>query len=80
MGGTVKGDLIAVIATYRAWKKQKSDRQKWKICSAHALCNSTLKDMDQLRNQFTDLIIDAGFVTTTTTPTLTLTITKTPPV
>ena len=61
-GGTVKGDLIAVIATYRAWKKQKSDAQKWKFCNAHALDNMTLREMDQLRNQFTDLIIDAGFV------------------
>ena len=67
MGGTVKGDLIAVIATYRAWKKQKSDRQKW--TGNHALCSNTLKDMDQLRNQFTDLIIDAGFVTRPTTTT-----------
>jgi HrpA-like RNA helicase len=63
MGGTVKGDLIAVIAAYRAWKKQKSDGQKWKFCNAHALDNNTLKDMNQLFNQFTDLIIDAGFVT-----------------
>jgi hypothetical protein len=61
-GGTVKGDLIAVIAAYRAWKKHKSDEQKWKFCNYHAMDNIALREMDRLRHQFKDLLIDAGFV------------------
>ena len=61
-GGTVKGDLIAVIAAYRAWKKHKSDGQKWKFCNHHAMDNTTLREMDRLRHQFRDLLVDAGFV------------------
>lgn len=61
-GGTVKGDLIAVISAYRAWKKHKSDGQKWKFCSNHAMENNALKEIDRLRHQFHDLLIDAGFV------------------
>ncbi len=61
-GGTIKGDLIAVIAAYRAWKKHKSDGQKWKFCSNHAMDNASLRELDRLRNQFRDLLVDAGFV------------------
>jgi hypothetical protein len=61
-GGTVKGDLIAVIAAYRAWKKHKSDSQKWKFCRNHAMDQTTLREMDRLRNQFRDLLVDAGFL------------------
>jgi len=62
MGGTVKGDLIATIAVYRAWKKQKSEKKCWEFCKSHALDHLTLKEMDQLRNQFLDLLADAGFI------------------
>ena len=61
-GGTVKGDLIAVIAAFRAWKKHKSDEKKWKFCNHHAMNNKTLREMDRLRHQFQDLLVDAGFV------------------
>jgi len=67
-GGTVKGDLIAVIAAYRAWKKHKLDAQKWKFCNNHAMDNTTLREMDRLRNQFRDLIVDAGFIPRPQTP------------
>jgi HrpA-like RNA helicase len=62
MGGTVKGDLIAAIAIFRAWKKQRSDRKCWEFCKSHGLDNVTLKEIDQLRNQFLDLLGDAGFI------------------
>jgi len=61
-GGTVKGDLIAVIAAYRAWKTHRSDSQKWKFCNNHALDHTALRDIDRLRRQFRDLLADAGFV------------------
>ena len=58
-GGTVKGDLIAVVAAYRAWSKEKH-HQREKFCRCHALNSMTLRDMDTLR--FLGLMIDAGLV------------------
>jgi HrpA-like RNA helicase len=62
MGGTVKGGLIAAIAIFRAWKKQRSDRKCWEFCKSHGLDNVTLKEIDQLQNQISDLLGDAGFI------------------
>jgi HrpA-like RNA helicase len=61
-GGTVKGDLIAVIAAYRSWKQQKSEQTCLHFCKLHGLDHWTLKDLDQLRKQFMESLIDAGFV------------------
>jgi HrpA-like RNA helicase len=61
-GGTVKGDLIAVIAAFRCWKKQESEGKRWKMVKSHGLDMTTLKDMDQLRSQFMQLLQDVGFV------------------
>ncbi|KAG7355003.1 ATP-dependent helicase HrpA [Nitzschia inconspicua] len=61
-GGTVKGDLIAVIAVYRAWKTKKSESQRWKFCKSHGLDVITLKELDQLRTQFLELLRDAGII------------------
>ena len=61
-GGTVKGDLIAVIAVYRAWAKKKGRQQRDKFCRDHALNSTTLCDMETLRRQFFDLLVDAGLV------------------
>jgi len=61
VGGTVKGDLIAVIAAYRAWaEKEKHGRETF--CRGHALVSSSLREMEMLRKQFFDLMVDAGFV------------------
>jgi len=60
-GGTVKGDLIAVVAAYRAWTKEKHHLRE-KFCRCHALNSMTLRDMDTLRKQFEGLMIDAGLV------------------
>jgi len=60
-GGTVKGDLIAVVAAYRVWSKEKH-HQREKFCRSHALNSMTLRDMDTLRKQFLGLMIDAGLV------------------
>lgn len=60
-GGTVKSDLIAVIATYRAWLSQKR-HNRGKFCFRNALDNVALGEMETLRRQFLDLIIDAGLV------------------
>jgi hypothetical protein len=56
-GGTVKSDLIAVIAVYRAWKQQD---KKDKFCRNHALNEAALREIDTLRHQFMDLVVDAG--------------------
>mmetsp|Transcript_24768 Transcript_24768/g.58540 ORF Transcript_24768/g.58540 Transcript_24768/m.58540 type:complete len:426 (-) Transcript_24768:173-1450(-) len=61
-GGTAKGDLIAAVATYRAWTQKTTESQRWKFCRHHALDYATLRDMDRLRGQFRGLLADAGFV------------------
>ena len=60
-GGTVKGDLIAVIAVYRAWAEKEQHHRKT-FCRCHGLINSTLREMEMLRRQFLDSMVDAGFV------------------
>ena len=60
---TVKGDLIAAIAAYREWNKQKTDKQRAGICRSHALDNLTMREIRHLRKQFLDCLIDAGLVT-----------------
>ncbi|KAK1733976.1 ATP-dependent RNA helicase [Skeletonema marinoi] len=57
-GGTVKSDMIAVIAVYRAWTQQKDKKEKF--CRNHALNYLALREIDTLRRQFLDLVIDAG--------------------
>jgi len=60
-GGTVKGDLIAVISVYRAWStRQRSERGKF--ASDHALDNTALRDMETLRRQFGDLLAESGLI------------------
>jgi len=61
LGGTVKGDIIAVIAVYRAWRKERKDKRE-RFSRRHALDNLSLREIDTLRNQFMDLMIDAGLV------------------
>ena len=60
-GGTVKGDLIAVVAAYRAWEAKKN-AEKGNFCRNHALNGTSLREMDTLRRQFSDLMVDAGLV------------------
>jgi len=67
IGGTVKGDLIAVIAVYRAWKKERNDKRE-RFSRNHALDNASLHEIDTLRSQFMDLIIDAGLVSKPASP------------
>lgn len=62
LGGNVKGDLIAVIAVYRAWKNHRSEGQRWKFCKFCGLDMMALQELDQLRTQFSDLLGDSGFV------------------
>lgn len=62
-GGTVKSDLIAVIATYRAWKQQNGEKKKWAFCKSHALDNFALFELDQLRHQLLECLRFAGFLT-----------------
>lgn len=57
-GGTVKSDMIALIAVHRAWTQQKEKKEKF--CRNHALNHLALREIDTLRHQFLDLVIDAG--------------------
>ena len=58
-GGTVKGDLIAVVAVFRSWQTQ-SNRSKF--CWEHALDSFTMQHISLLRHQFRGLLVDAGLV------------------
>lgn len=58
----MQGDLIAVIATYRAFEKKKAYHQRENFCRGHALNSTTLRDMETLRRQFLDLMVDSGLV------------------
>lgn len=51
--------MIAVIAAYRAWSKEK---KSYKFCIDHALDITSLRELDNLRKQFFDLVCDAGLV------------------
>lgn len=62
LGGTSKGDLIAVIAIFREWKKQRNYNDKRKFCWEHALDSFAMLELDRLRDQFYELVIDAGLV------------------
>eukprot|EP00339_Tiarina_fusa_P002262 CAMPEP_0116996808 /NCGR_PEP_ID=MMETSP0472-20121206/484_1 /TAXON_ID=693140 ORGANISM="Tiarina fusus, Strain LIS" /NCGR_SAMPLE_ID=MMETSP0472 /ASSEMBLY_ACC=CAM_ASM_000603 /LENGTH=293 /DNA_ID=CAMNT_0004695539 /DNA_START=445 /DNA_END=1326 /DNA_ORIENTATION=- len=61
-GGNSKGDLIATIAVYREWSKQGTPKKKGSFCHDHALDNLGLKEISQLRYQFLDCLVEAGFV------------------
>ena len=60
-GGAVKGDLIAVVAAYRSYAEKKHHMRE-KFCRDHALNCTVLIEMETLRRQFFDLIVDAGLV------------------
>jgi ATP-dependent RNA helicase DHX36 len=60
-GGASKGDLIATIAVYMEWSKRNT-MKKGDFCHDHALDNLGLKEISQLRSQFLDCLLDAGFV------------------
>ena len=61
-GGVAKGDLIAVVAAYRSYAKEKKNHLREKFCRDHALNSTTLIEMETLRRQFFDLLFDAGLV------------------
>lgn len=60
-GGTVKSDLVAIIAAYRAWSTHKGV-QKWKFSKSHAIDNLAMEEIQHLRIQFLESLKDAGFV------------------
>ena len=61
-GGTVKSDLIAVVAVFRSWQTQSN---RGKFCWEHALDSFAMQDISRLRNQFHGLVVDAGLAAKT---------------
>lgn len=61
-GGTVKGDIIASVAAYNAWRKMDSVHKQIEFARAHGLEVSVLQEMKGLREQYRDLLRHAGFV------------------
>ncbi len=66
-GGTVKGDLIVVIACYREWAKRSSDKDRFEFACKNALDHVVLKEMEELRGQYLDVLVDAGFIASRST-------------
>jgi hypothetical protein len=62
-GGTVRGDLIAVVAAYNEWIKKKNAKERAIFCSTTALDNVAMKDIHELRQMFKECLVDAGFLT-----------------
>lgn len=61
-GGTVKGDLIAVIAVHRAWTRQRTGKRRTIFCRDHALDQTAMNEIHSLRSQFRDCLVDGGFL------------------
>ena len=61
-GGTVKGDLIAVVAIHRAWLSKKSKKERLLFCRDNALDYGALDELHSLRTQFRNCLVDAGFL------------------
>jgi HrpA-like RNA helicase len=61
-GGTVKGDLITAIACYREWEKRSNDKERFDFACKNALDHTALKEIQELRKQYLELLVDAGFV------------------
>jgi hypothetical protein len=62
-GGNVKGDLIASIAAYNQWAKERNDKERGVFASQNGLDKMALKEIHSLRRQYEDCLKDAGFLT-----------------
>jgi HrpA-like RNA helicase len=61
--GTVKGDLIAAIACYRAWSKSsQSPKGRYQYACQHALDHVAMQEIEDLREQYLAILVDTGFV------------------
>ena len=60
IGGTVKSDLMVVIAAYREWSKKKGG-QKSSFCKSHGLDATALSDIESLRHQYRQHLQASGF-------------------
>jgi len=61
-GGRVKGDSIAAVAAYEKWRVHCSEHQRFSFAKDHGLDNNVMTDIDNLRKQFRDCMVDAGFL------------------
>jgi len=60
-GGTVKGDLIGVIAAYNKWiSSSNGEKERRKYATANALDHNALLEIKGLRRQFKDSLLDSG--------------------
>ncbi|KAM0829421.1 hypothetical protein ACQ4PT_066891 [Festuca glaucescens] len=58
-------DHIALLKAFEAWKEAKRSGRERSFCWENFLSPVTLKMMDDMRNQFFDLLSDIGFVSKT---------------
>ncbi|XP_066374421.1 DExH-box ATP-dependent RNA helicase DExH1-like isoform X2 [Miscanthus floridulus] len=59
-------DHIALLKAFVAWKEAKRSGRERTFCRENFLSSMTLKMMDDMRNQFFDLLSDIGFVSKAT--------------
>lgn len=59
--GTAKGDFMAAIACFRAWKECPTDQDRFQFARDHAIDHVAMKEINDLRQSFSDLLKDAGF-------------------
>jgi ATP-dependent RNA helicase DHX57 len=61
-GGTVKGDSIASVAAYEEWSNRPNNNLRFLYAKEHGLDHNVLIDIFNLRKQFRDCLLDAGFL------------------
>ena len=61
-GGTIKGDLIAVVAAYNKWSSGKSDKERRGFARNYALDHNALVEMKGLRTQIKESLTLAGLI------------------
>jgi ATP-dependent RNA helicase DHX57 len=61
-GGTVKGDSIAVIAAYNAWRENTMETTRFQFAMENGLSPIALIEVDNLRKQYQSCLLDAGFL------------------
>jgi HrpA-like RNA helicase len=62
MGGTVKGDSIAAVAVFDQWNSRSNQNKRFLFAKENGLDHSVLTDIRNLREQFRDCMVDAGFL------------------
>ena len=61
-GGTIKGDLLAIIAAYESWESISNSRERTSFAKSHYLDLKAIKEISHLRKQLEQSLVYAGFL------------------